>query len=488
MFTKFQFSYLFRSLFRLKTKIQMNESSLMKFDPTYHYRVIDLYPEKGFEYIHELHDPLDFSAKKIERESHIERFHSKSRLIKSEELKLLVFESLKDYFWTQINKRKIVILLPTSQGYSKKEYLSVDLNFDEENSRIITPLLPLRDLTKLIPLNSYANYNQYVFFLLKNWLKTFVRWSQDLTSTEFSVLHLLALLQGSAQSSFQFKDLSSDENEAILSKLPEIRYRIHQYQQNCRQRDCSFKCRSWNEPLFEDSNYHLKSNCSFIRFQVFEIEDSFMFAWRDYPNECPITSTCCFCQLVRYYNYDCYINCCKRKGVSVKKLFENLNFKLIISIESFLRRLKNAFKKQQNDPSKILGPQKNLNTIKYRGIKSTDGHKLDSKQELIIDELLFKNKIPHCVSKSWHASSIPFYGKTRFYPDFILEDCYLEVAGLKGTSLDEGKYDTKLERKLKLANYKGINLVILIPPRKNNGNWSLEGNYNSDTINSLGIF
>ena len=150
----------------------------------------------------------------------------------------------------------------------------------------------------------------------------------------------------------------------------------------------------------------------------------------------------------------------------IQKMWYNLTYGKII------QRLKRRSKEFDCDISDLF------NTGRTYEFKTNDGHIVDSSYEVILDNFLSEKQILHFIPKSFQALSIPFYGDdTRSRPDFVLEDCYIEVAGLTEWELSD--YREKMNQKSKMAEQLGIKLVVLTP-KKNAGKESyfeISGNY-----------
>lgn len=85
--------------------------------------------------------------------------------------------------------------------------------------------------------------------------------------------------------------------------------------------------------------------------------------------------------------------------------------------------------------------------------KARDGHSCDSFSEKIIDDWLFKHSIDHKRNVS--------YGDTRYTADFLIRDnIFIEFFGLAGV---QSVYDSRIERKRRLAKNLGYTLIEIYP-------------------------
>ncbi|MBU2530024.1 MAG: hypothetical protein KKD35_03195 [Elusimicrobia bacterium] len=85
---------------------------------------------------------------------------------------------------------------------------------------------------------------------------------------------------------------------------------------------------------------------------------------------------------------------------------------------------------------------------------ANDGHTCDSFTEKIIDDWLFKNKIPH-------ERHIKYRG-TRMTADFVVRDIIIEYFGLAGQSKH---YDYLIQEKREYCRKRNIKLIELYPSR-----------------------
>lgn len=93
------------------------------------------------------------------------------------------------------------------------------------------------------------------------------------------------------------------------------------------------------------------------------------------------------------------------------------------------------------------------NPIKFaRKHISLDGHKCDSFAELIIDNWLYQNHIPHKI----HV----VYPGTPMSSDFLVDNIRIEFIGLAG---ELKKYDNLLKRKRKFIKTQKLNVIEIYP-------------------------
>ncbi len=206
------------------------------------------------------------------------------------------------------------------------------------------------------------------------------------------------------------------------------------------------------------------------------------------------TFNCCACNLINF-NVQCYLMCGKERGKEPVKLLESkgISFESDQREKEFITKMRNELKKNGYRPHDLMSNKTNIGGKKY---PCKDGHIVDSHLEVRVDNLLRRENIPHRVPQHFHSLDIPFYTEgrgrnlisgsivhrrggsgQRLRPDFVLKDCYIEIAGLSGWNLS--KYDKKMELKLEMSKKKGINLVIL---KSSGKDLKLEGNYQPDYL------
>lgn len=83
---------------------------------------------------------------------------------------------------------------------------------------------------------------------------------------------------------------------------------------------------------------------------------------------------------------------------------------------------------------------------------ATDGHKCDSLSEKIIDDWLFKQKIPHEINAR--------YFNTKFTADFKVKDIFIEFFGLHK---ELKRYDQLMKIKLKIIKKNNLKLIAIYP-------------------------
>jgi len=95
-----------------------------------------------------------------------------------------------------------------------------------------------------------------------------------------------------------------------------------------------------------------------------------------------------------------------------------------------------------------------------------DGHRVDSKLKLLVDNALYEAGTKHHEQSPAQASDIPFYSnipkksnENKYYHDFVTQNYYIEVAGLHGNI----EYEKKIKPKLKKATQVGCAVIVLIP-------------------------
>jgi len=103
------------------------------------------------------------------------------------------------------------------------------------------------------------------------------------------------------------------------------------------------------------------------------------------------------------------------------------------------------------------------NNVGY-GIRTEalDGHQCDSQAEAIIDDWLYHHNIAHRreVPYPYHPDLNP--GPQPLDCDFVVKDTYIELFGVyTAPGADITNYDTRSERKFKLADICNINLIAL---------------------------
>lgn len=89
---------------------------------------------------------------------------------------------------------------------------------------------------------------------------------------------------------------------------------------------------------------------------------------------------------------------------------------------------------------------------------SKDNHTCDSGKEIIIDNFLYENNIPHEV----HIN----YPNSNFICDFKVKDVFIEYAGL----MEKKKYRKDIDRKIEFCKNNNIKQIILYDTNKENLN------------------
>ncbi len=96
------------------------------------------------------------------------------------------------------------------------------------------------------------------------------------------------------------------------------------------------------------------------------------------------------------------------------------------------------------EPNPVLFAKKHI---------ANDGHRCDSLAERIIDDWLFRRKIPH-------ERSFPYPGNKSFTVDFKVENYWIEFFGLRG---ELKKYNESMDKKFKMARKYKLELISLYP-------------------------
>jgi hypothetical protein len=107
-----------------------------------------------------------------------------------------------------------------------------------------------------------------------------------------------------------------------------------------------------------------------------------------------------------------------------------------------------------NNAIEASGLPKNTQWMNRKNLKCKDGHKADSISEMLIDNWLFENEIPHERAKSYPSAKCnsDFYLTTR--------DVYVEYFGLYGAHKN---YDAKVELKRQICKEQNLKLIELFP-------------------------
>lgn len=371
---------------------------------------------------------------------------------------------------------------------SRKAVLLWRRQLDSNTARQLSTLYnPSKALVILHPFIAmgYQSYNNYIYTLVRAWLKTrIIKYTPPVDRERMRLLQN-SIVRDPESIQREFVNIKK-ETEDINRREAEIRAHINTLKQEALERNCPSPCAAWESPIERrfDPKYGIEvasETCSGY-YPVF----SFL---------CKAQS-CCACRVIGRRDMDCIVKCFTNETLDafLKKHVES-SFEALVQEERALRhdlkedicKIRSSIRREMkahNLPwEKVV--QRKRGPWNTRGQIALDGHVVDSRAELVLDDWLFKRSIPHVKPLPCHAASIPFYpGLGARRPDFVLPDCYIEYFGLEGTTFSH--YDEGARNKLHVADKEGINMVtISFPSSKNPPDWKawkVEGNYHDQFL------
>nr|MDO8119595.1 hypothetical protein [Candidatus Sigynarchaeota archaeon] len=337
-------------------------------------------------------------------------------------------------------------------------------------------------LTFLYPFipTRYPSYNFYIYTLVRAWLKTrIIKYAQSIDREQ--ILLPQSSIKPDPESFQREAEEIKKKTDDINRREADIRAYIDTLMQEALGRNCPLPCDAWESPIER----------SFDPKYGFEVARERCNGYYSVFSTCCIVPSCCACRVIGQRDIECISRCFTNETFEVflKKHVES-SFNALSreertprhGVKAEIGRIRSSIRREmkaQNLPwEKVV--QRKRGPWNTRGQVALDGHVVDSRPELILDDWLFKRSIPHVRPLPCHAASIPFYpGLGSRRPDFVLSDCYIEYLGLEGARFND--YDEISRNKSRVADEKGINLVTISFPSSeyplNWKAWRLGGNY-----------
>ena len=312
----------------------------------------------------------------------------------------------------------------------------------------------------------YPTLNSYMYNMTRAWLPTKI----------FELRELADEWQTPVLDADATKNIVNETNRIIASES-KVRKLIESFRREAIDKGCQYLCLAWDTPITKCLSPQLG-----IEFARVTCGNAFYeLAGRgDAPKA---LHSCCQCRVIRRQDVECITRCYTEETLEALLRLHVHSHSPLHSDTDEINILRNKIRKKLKERGieweKFVPKRKGPNMNK--GILARDGHQVDSQLELLVDDRLSDLGIAHVVPTPHHAASIDYYNNaSNQRPDFVLEDCYIEVLGLRGSKLTN--YDEKSEYKLRLANESGLNIITLTPPhnKPRYGDWSawiVGGNY-----------
>jgi hypothetical protein len=106
-----------------------------------------------------------------------------------------------------------------------------------------------------------------------------------------------------------------------------------------------------------------------------------------------------------------------------------------------------------NNAIKEAGYKPNESQFSQRGLRAKDGHRCNSISEIIIDDWLSENNVPH--------TREVLYPEGRYRCDFVVNNIFIEFFGLAGVLEINRGYNETIERKKGMCKKHNIRLIEL---------------------------
>jgi len=314
--------------------------------------------------------------------------------------------------------------------------------------------------------HAYPTLNSYMYYMTRAWLPTRI----------IELKELSAITQPSLLDADSAMRLASEANRIVESES-KIRGFIDEFKREAIGKGCQYPCLAWGKPITRGVSHFsgiefANINCGNARYELSRKEDT------------PKTQlSCCQCRIIQRQDVECITRCYTEETLEALLQLHVHSHSPLHSDTDEINILRNKIRKKLKERGiewekfvpKRKGPTMN------KGMLARDRHQVDSQLELLVDDRLSDLGIAHVVPTPHHAASIDYYNNaSNQRPDFVLEDCYIEVLGLRGSKLTS--YDEKSEYKLRLANESGLNIITLTPPHNKPrysdwSAWIVGGNY-----------
>src|SRR5271157_2105859 len=330
---------------------------------------------------------------------------------------------------------------------------------------IINLTNPADLLSTLYPYSEvvYPTLNSYMYYITRAWLPT-------------RICELKEIIQPPLPDADSAIRIANETNR-ILASESKMREIIDGFKREAIDKGCQYPCLAWDKPITRGVSSRsgiefANINCPNVRYELAGMGDA--------PKA---LHSCCQCRVIQRQDVECITRCFTEETLESLLQQHVHSHSPLHSDAGEINILRNKIRKKLKERGiewddlvpKRSGPNKN------KGMLARDGHQVDSQLEFLVDNWLTDQGIAHVAPTPHHATSIKYYDNaSNERPDFVLEDCYIEVLGLKGSKLTN--YDEKTENKLRIASERGLNIITLAPPHNTTKYddwtaWTVGGNY-----------